>query len=145
MVAAGLDRLQLALQLDVALPALLGERPVRERLANRAAGLAIVVAVGEPAAARDLFDVAEGALEIGVPQLELADARRVEDDTARRDEDQLAPGRRVAAHLIVLAHLHCCEELFADERVDDRRLADARRAEPHRCTIRLEPPAKPRE
>ena len=59
VIAANLDRLELALELDEALPTLLRERAVCERLADRAAGLLVVVAVGETAVRRDLFDVAE--------------------------------------------------------------------------------------
>ena len=58
-VAAHLERRQLALQLDVALPPVGRERPVGERRLHRAVRLAVVAAVGEPAAGRDLLDVAE--------------------------------------------------------------------------------------
>ena len=137
-----LDRLQLALQLRVALPALPRQRAVGERLADRAAGLLIVGAVGEAAAPRDLLDVAEGLLEVGVPELQLAHPGRVEDDAAAGQQDQLAVGRRVPARLVVLAHLLRREQLLADERVDDRRLADAGRAEQHGRAVALEPVAQ---
>src|SRR5581483_6463749 len=123
MVTARFDRLELALQLHVRLPALTCERAVGERVPNGASRLTVVVAVGEAAAARDLLDVAERLLEVGIPELQLTDARRVEDDAAGWQEDQLSVRRRVATALVVLADLLRREDLFADEGVDDRRLA----------------------
>ena len=68
---------------------------------------------------------------------------RVDDERTRRELDQLAAGGRVAA-LAVLADLLRREQLLARERVDERRLADARRAEQHGGRARLEERASPR-
>src|SRR5581483_4607385 len=138
MVAARLERLELALELDVALPPVDRQRAVRERLADRAAGLAVVRAVREAAPPRDLLDVAEGLLQVGVPELQLTDPGRVEDDAAARQHDQLAMRSRVAAAVVVRAHLLRLEQVLAGERVHDRRLTDSRRAEQDRRSVRLE-------
>src|SRR4029077_12797162 len=100
-----LDRLQLALQLQIALPALGCERALRKGVAYRAARLLVVCAVGEAAAPGDLLDVAERQVEIGVPELQLADPRRVEHDSAQRQQDQLTMARRVTSGVIVFPHL----------------------------------------
>src|SRR5204863_8889793 len=127
-VAARLERLELALQLQVALTALARERPVFERRTDRAARLRTVRAGGEAAPPRDLLDVSERVLEVGVPELQPADLRRVEDDSAAGEQDQLAVRCRVPAAVVVLAHLARGKHLLADEHVHERRLADTRRA-----------------
>src|SRR6185437_12289609 len=60
VVALELERLQLALELDVAVPALLRQRPGGERLLDGAPRLGGVGAVVEAALRGDLLDVAEG-------------------------------------------------------------------------------------
>jgi len=140
MVAPNLERALLPLELDVTLPSVRGERTVAQCRADGAARLGPVRAVGEPAAKRDLLDIAECLVEVRIPELQLADARRVEHDSARRQYDELATRGRVAAAMVVLAHLPCLEQLLADEGIDERRLADARRADEHRGPIALEPP-----
>src|SRR5262245_41036462 len=77
-----LEPVQLALELGVALPGLGVERPVRKRGLDRAAGLAVVRAVGEAAPGGELLDVRERALDpvAGLPELELPHARGVEQD-----------------------------------------------------------------
>ncbi len=96
--------------------------------------------VGEAAAQRDLFDVAEGLLQVRVPQLQLADAGRVEDHAAVRQHDELPPGRRVTA-AVVVAHLARLLQVGAGERVHQRRLADAGGAEQHGGPVPPEPGA----
>ena len=61
----------------------------------------------------------------GVPQLQLAHARRVDHQPAARQHDQLAMRGRVASLGIGLAHLARLLHVGADQAVDDRALADA--------------------
>ena len=121
---------ELGLELQVAVPALLRERPVRERRLDRAARLALVAAVGEAAVLEEGRHVVERLLErlVGDPELELAHSRRVDHERAARQLDELAADRRVPA-LAVAAELLRLEQLVARERVDERRLADPRGAE----------------
>src|SRR5215831_645672 len=125
VVPAHLERTELALELPVARPALGRERAVQQRLTDRAAGLAAVRAVGEPTARRDRLDVPECLLEVAVPETKLADAGRVEHDAAVGKHDELTPGRRVPAVVILGPHLLRREQLGPGERVDECRLADA--------------------
>ena len=86
---------ELALQLDVALPAVGGERAVGERRRGSRSPAPDRGAVGEAAAPRDLLDVAERLVEVGVPELQLADPRRVEDR-------HRPPGSRISSRRVVV-------------------------------------------
>ena len=84
MGAPRFDGAQLALELHVVPPATLVELARFERLANRAVGLARVGAVVEAALRGELRDVGEGAVEVALPDLQLTQARRVDEDRAAR-------------------------------------------------------------
>ena len=60
---------------------------------------------------------------------ERADPGRVDEERTARQADELAVGGRVAAAGVVLADRGRPLALLAQQRVDERRLADARRAE----------------
>lgn len=128
-----LPRLQhpeLTLELAVAREPLRRERPAVDRRGHRAAGLGLVRAVGEAALQRQRLDVLERLPHplAGLPELELAQAGRVEDEPAAREQVELAARRRVPA-AAVPARLAGLERGLAEQRVHDRRLADAGRAE----------------
>ena len=115
-------------------------RAVGERGRDRAARLAVVLAVAEPAAlprARRCRRTSARA-PVGVPQRELAHPGRVEDEAAVGQEVELAAGRRVPAAGVVLADL-------ADERPDPRRRGVLRSVdlptpdEPTNATVRPAP------
>ena len=96
---------ELALQLRVALPASEVELAGRERRPNRAARLGAVRAVVEAAAEHELLDVGERLAEAlrRIPELELPQAGRVDDEPAARQQDELPVRRRVPALAVVLA------------------------------------------
>src|SRR5918994_5858074 len=97
--------MQLALELPVARVAVAVERTVGERAAHGAPRLPLVPAVVEAAPADERFDVAEGCVEplAHVPQLQLAHARRVEQQPATGQPDELAARRRVPTAPVALA------------------------------------------
>ena len=88
-----------ATELQIALQPLGRQRAVRHRLADRAARLRVVPAVGEVAPGAQRLDVGErrGDRPADFPQLDLPQARRVDHQPSARQEDQLPVGRRVAA------------------------------------------------
>src|SRR5205814_5306621 len=143
-VRADRDRAQLALELQpagVSLPRQLA-RP-QSRL-HGAVRLRVVRAVVEAAGERELLDVRERLLDgsgAAVPELELAEPGSVDDDPAAGQEDELAVRRRVASFVVVHARFLDCHQLAAREAVDERRLADAARAEQDRGRARLQPRA----
>ena len=120
--------LELALELQIAVPPLSGQRPVFERGLDGAAGLSVVGTVGELAMCEALRHVFESPVDtvVGNPELELADARGVDHESACRELYELATGRRVATFAVV-ANLLCREQLLACQGVDECRLADTRR------------------
>src|SRR5206468_3601514 len=99
LVELSLQMRELALELDVALPALVRQRARCERGADRTPGLDAVRAVGEAALEREARDVVESLLEpvARFPELELPQARRIDHDPALREHDQLAVRRRMPA------------------------------------------------
>ena len=121
----------LAFQLPVAGQAIGGQRPGGQRRADRTAGLALVAAVAEAARGRQIGDVVEGGLDalLGAEDLERADPRRVDEERPAGQLEQLAMGRRVASARIGAADRGGRLAVLAEERVDERRLADAGRAE----------------
>src|SRR5512135_1521914 len=123
--------LELAALLEVALEAARVERAVGDRLPHGAARLVPVAAVLEPAARRQLLDVTERPEEalLTGPQLELAHARRIDQQSASRQGDELPPRCRVSAPAVLFADRRRRQSLGADQPVDDRRLAGARGAE----------------
>src|SRR6478735_2358097 len=96
---------QLALELLVTGDAVGAERPGGDGGLDRAARLAVMAAVAEPAGGRQLDDVVEGRLDplVRPGDLERADARGVDEERAARQLEQLAVGRRVAAARVRLA------------------------------------------
>src|SRR5215210_9284563 len=97
---------ELALQLEVALPAFGRQGAVGERRADRAAGLGVVRAVREFALVHELRHVGERLFEplFCLPELQLAETGRVDQDAASRKQEKLTVRRRMAA-APVLAHL----------------------------------------
>ena len=118
-----------------------GEVAVLDRGHDRAAGLAVVGAVREPADRGQRLDVGERPLEtgLGLPRGELAHARGVEDEAAGRQQVQLAAGRRVPAPGVVLPDVLHGRPGVAGERVEERRLADARRPDERDRRAGLDP------
>lgn len=98
-VGADLDGAHLALQLGIAGPSTSIQLAGGQRDGHRAAGLASVAAVGEPASRQKSLDVAEGLLQSlrAGPELDLAQPRRVNDGTASREQEQLTVTGRMAA------------------------------------------------
>src|SRR5262245_8673167 len=131
MALPHLEVAQLPLELEVALEPLGGETAVGLGRADRAARLARVGAVREAARGGERLHVLEGTLEASLrrPQLDLPQPRRVDDEPALGQHDELAVRGRVAAAVVVRADARRGKALLAEEPVDERRLADARRAE----------------
>src|SRR5258706_12698386 len=93
-------------ELPPALEAIRLEAAVGQGGRDRAARLAVVAAVPEPAAGDELVDVGEGLLEaVRFPEGELAHPRRVEHETPVGQQVELAPRRRVPAARVVVADL----------------------------------------
>src|SRR5207248_1562735 len=111
---------ELALQLLVARVAAAVELAAGEGPPDRAARLAAMRAVGEAALRGERLDVRERLAEPlrRLPELELSHPRRVEDEAAAREEDELAVTRRVPA-APVGADLRRREQLLAGEPVHE--------------------------
>src|SRR5207244_9448645 len=128
------DRTQLALELAPAVEPLARQLAGLHRREHGAARLVHVRAVAEAAIGCELLDVGKGRVQRGsadVPQLKLAEAGRVDYEPAAGQDEQLAVRRGMAALVVVLARLARDHHLLAEPEVDERRLADARRAEQH--------------
>ena len=131
---AHFDRAQFALEFPPALQAICGEFAALDRGEHCAPRLVVVRAVGEFALRRKLFDVGERRVERArsdIPELQLADAGRVEHEPAAGQHEKLADSRRVPAFVVVLPGLARRHDVLAEPAIDERRLADARRAEQH--------------
>ena len=113
---------ELALELSIALVAFGGERPARECRLHGAARLSLVGAVVEVAGGGELRDLGERRVEgrLVRPELELAHARRVDDESAARNPDKLARDGRVAAASVAPDRADG-QQLAPTEAVDDRR------------------------
>src|SRR6185503_9932787 len=114
----------------VALQSLARQPPLVDRRLHRAARLLHVSAVVEAAAGGQLVHVGEGLVDalVGVPQLHLAQTRRVHEQRASRQLEELPRRGRVAAGA-VLGELLRGLSLVAQQPVGQRRLADAGRPE----------------
>ena len=90
-----------------------------------------MTAVAELAAAGKRRDVREGVVERlgGVPELDFAQARRVDDEAAFLTNDELAVHARVAAARVPVPDFASGQQLPTDQPVDDRGLAGAGRTE----------------
>ena len=125
------DMGELALELPMTREALRRQPAIVERRAHGATGFALVATVAEPAIGRDRRDVVERDVDavVRADDLQRPDAGRVDQQRPAGQLEQLAMGRRMAAALVALADLAGGLALLAEERVDERRLADARRSE----------------
>src|SRR5439155_14058793 len=113
---------------------------VREGGCDGAPRLTAVSAVPEAAAGRQLLDVTERLVQtVGIPQGELAHPRRVQDEAAVGQERELSPGRRMSSVPVILADLPGGRDLRPGEPVQQRRLANARRADEGAGSTRLDP------
>ena len=103
-VAGARDVRRLLLELAVAREAVVAQPPVGEGGIDRAAGLPLVAAVGEPAAGGDVRDVGERRVQaLARPgDAERADPRGVDEERAAGQADQLPVRGRVAAAGVVL-------------------------------------------
>src|SRR5205085_2525920 len=97
---------------------------------HRAAGLVLVTAVAEAAALGKLVDIRERPADtaFGLPQLDLAQARRVDHHAATRKADQLARHRGVPADAVA-ADLARRQAVGTKQSVDERRLSHTRRSD----------------
>src|SRR5262249_19707214 len=97
-VEAALEPAKLALKLAPAVETLPRERSAPTRLADCAAGLALVRAIAEATGRGQRGHVLEGLVEpLGdVPELQLAQARRIEHQPAIGERQQLSVARGVA-------------------------------------------------
>src|SRR3954454_12649759 len=122
---------QLALELAEALQTLRRQRATHGRGLDGAAGLPLMLAVAEAALLPQLFDLREGRLDplVPFPELDLAQARRIDEQAAAGGQEQLAVRGGVPAAVVPLAHLARALGVAAEKTVDERRLADARGAE----------------
>src|SRR5213083_161015 len=101
MICARCDRFELALQLAPRAEAVELEATVVDRGENGTAGLACVCAVAETALGSERLDVLERGAEVTLPELQLAQARRVDRQRAVGQLHELAMGRRVPARAVV--------------------------------------------
>ena len=97
---------ELALELLVAGEPIAAQAPVVDGGPDRATGLALVAAVAESTCGGELGDVVEGDLDpvVRAGDLQRADARRVDQEGAARQIEQLPVGRRVAPARVVLTN-----------------------------------------
>ena len=114
------------------------EAALGDGLAHRAAGLLIVLAVPEPAVLHQVEHVGEGPLDAlaGQPQAHGPHARRVDEPSLAGQRQQLGGDGGVATALVAGAHLGGGLHARAEQRVDERRLADAAGAEERQRAIR---------
>src|SRR5690606_36243371 len=122
-------------ELLVARQALRSQLPGLDRRAYGAAGLLAMRAVAEAAVRAKTFDVGKGGGECfaGFPELQLPHARRVDEEAAGREHDELACRARVPAATVRLAHFPGGQQRAADQLVGDTRLPHARRPEERGC------------
>ena len=131
LVAALTYRLPFVSQPAVAAEAGGAQASRLDRAPHRAPGFEIVAAVPESALRGQRLNVVERVVERirVVPQPELAHSRRVDDQTAVRQENQLALGRRVPAASVPAPYRRGPLPFAAQQAVDDGRLPDAGRAD----------------
>jgi len=119
------------------------ELALRDGLLHRALRFAVVTTVGESATVSEFVDVGEHSVQrvFGRDQPNRADARCVDDRATAGDHMDLAGYGRVAAFGVALAHPAGGLHRFADEQVQEVRLARARLADQRgRRTERDTPP-----
>src|SRR5438046_2108358 len=93
------EMVQLALNLEVALDAARIEAAILDGLAHGAAGIVLMAAIGEAALRLQLLDVREALRRalVSIPELDLAHARRVEQQAALGQQDEVAVRRGMTA------------------------------------------------
>jgi hypothetical protein len=123
LVLLTLDMSAFRIQLAEALEPAPGELPGRDCREYRATGFVAVPAVAEPAVGSEVGDVRKGLRQAAaVPQLQLAHARRVDQQPAAGKENQLAIRAGVAAAAVPVPDFLRAQQLVSHEAVDDRRL-----------------------
>ena len=117
----------LASELQVALVAVGRQRPGLDGLLHGTAWLVVMLAVTEATSIRQAGNFCERFVEhlIAVPELQLAQPGRIDDETAGGTEDHMPVHARVAASLVPIAHVAGLEYLLANQTIDDRLLPDA--------------------
>ncbi len=102
-----------------------------ERRAHRAAGLALVAAIAEPAERGQLLNLGEGSsrfLFVG-PELELTQPGSIDDERSLPESVQPAARRRVPSPLVLRSDLAGPRQGLSREGVQQSRLAGARGAD----------------
>src|SRR5690606_6968660 len=117
----------LLLQLAVLREAFVGKLAAGDRSANGTTRFTLVRAIGETAVARELHHVGERLLHTlrGIPQLQLAQARGINEQRACRRQHEFTACGRVATLAVLLAHLTRWQRVIASEQIGETRLADA--------------------
>ncbi len=107
------------------------EGAVAQRLLHRAARLAFVPAVPEPAVRGPFGHFRKHRVQTGPggPGLEFAQAGRIHQASLRRNPEKLAPRRGVPAACIGLPHGLRRLDPLPQQRVDQRGFPDARRSQ----------------
>src|SRR5207244_12514636 len=121
--------------------ALACERSDFGRFANRAVWLRVVAAIAESAFLGESGNVGEALLAalLGLDEPDLPHAGVVDEQGACRQRNELAVACRVASSAVAACRLRP-ETLVAQQAVQERRLADAGRAEPADGTDKREVP-----
>ncbi len=123
VVVASLVGLSFTGQLLIVLQAL-GRKPTRrDGFLHRTAWLLVVAAVPEMTSSRTLCNVVEDHVEpIVVDNLQLAHARRIEQQPPSRQQDQLAVGRDVTSPAVAGSSFSRRHSLLAQDGIDEGRL-----------------------
>jgi hypothetical protein len=116
------------LQLVIRLQPRRGDSSLFHRGSHRAARFLLVPAIAEVAVGAHRLDVRK-RVERAFPELHLAHARRIDNQSTARQDQQLAMRGGMAAALILVPHVLDPLPRFANQRVDERRLADVRAAD----------------
>ena len=126
--------LLLQVQLAIALEAAGVEPSVSDGVCDGAARLSLMSAIAKAAGFSERVDVGKRAPErlARVPQLQLPHARRVDEDAAARHENHLPVAAGMTSATVAGADLAGAKQLFADQGIRDRRLADPGRPEQYR-------------
>src|SRR5205814_7362690 len=120
LVALAVFERCLARKAPVVLDAIGIEVPLRDSGSNRAARLAVMRAVAEAAAARKLRQIVERRVETVAfePRLQLTHARRIDQQGAARQLEQLACSRRMASLTVGRTDCRDAQQLAPEETVD---------------------------
>src|SRR5262249_20365214 len=124
---------QLTAKLEEGVPACPRQGARIERRAHRAARLSLVAAVRESAVSSELVHVREEQIDrlVVEPELDLAQARGVNDHSRARDFNQLTCRGDVPSTSIPVPDRPNLERIRGEQRVDQARLADTRGSEQH--------------